>query len=58
MRDLGCMLLAATDGRNPVYFEDPHVTDLTRRIAMSLLFTELNSIEEITEFINRTLIDG
>ena len=47
------MLLAATDGRNPVYFED-HVTDLTRRIAMSLLFTELNS-SEITEFINRTL---
>ena len=58
VRDLGCMLLAATDGRNPVYFEDPPVTDLTRRIAMSLLFTELNSIEEITEFINRTLIDG
>ena len=57
VRDLGCMLLAATDGRNPVHFEDPHVTDLARRIAMSLLFTELSSIEEITEFINRTLID-
>jgi len=58
VRDLGCMLLAATDGRTPVYFEDPHITDLARRIAMSLLFTELNSIEDITEFINRTLIDG
>ena len=34
------------------------MADLARRIAMSLLFTELETIEDITEFINRTLIDG
>ncbi|MBT4503409.1 MAG: phosphotransferase [Gemmatimonadetes bacterium] len=56
--DLGCLLLAATDGRQPVEFLDPHVAELSRRIAQSLLFTELARIEEITEFINRTLIDG
>jgi 5-methylthioribose kinase len=58
VRDLGCLLLSATDGRQPIEFEDPHVADLARRIAMSLLFTELKQIEDITEFINRTLIDG
>jgi 5-methylthioribose kinase len=58
VRDLGCMLLGATDGRQQVdYFEDG-VRDLCRRIAQSLLFTELDKIEDITEFVNRTLIDG
>lgn len=58
VRDLGCLLLAATDGRQPVPLPDAHTADLSRRIAQSLLFTELVRIEEITEFINRTLIDG
>ena len=58
VRDLGCLLLSATDGRQAIEFEDPHVADVARRIAMSLLFTELDQIEDITEFINRTLIDG
>ncbi len=58
VRDLGCILLGATDGRLQVdYFEDG-VRDLCRRIAQSLLFTELDRIEDITEFVNRTLIDG
>jgi len=58
VRDLGCLLLSATDGRQPVTFPDPHIQELSRRIAQSLLFTELERIENITEFINRTLIDG
>jgi 5-methylthioribose kinase len=58
VRDLGCLLLSATDGREPVdYFSEPMV-GLSRRIAQSLIFTELEKIEDITEFINRTLIDG
>ncbi|MEW6753574.1 MAG: aminoglycoside phosphotransferase family protein [Candidatus Latescibacterota bacterium] len=56
--DLGCLLLAATDGRQPATFAEPQMADLARRIAQSLLFTELERIEEITEFANRTLIDG
>ena len=32
--------------------------DLTARLSQNLLFTELEKIEDITEFINRTLIDG
>jgi 5-methylthioribose kinase len=56
--DLGCLLLAATDGRQPVDFPDAHTKDLSRRIAQSLLFTQLERIEDITEFVNRTLIDG
>ena len=56
--DLGCLLLAATDGRQPVRFLDGHAATLSRRIAQSLLFTSLGPIQEITEFINRTLIDG
>jgi len=56
--DLGCLLLASTDGRRPKTFPDEHTMDLCRRIAQSLLFTELERIEDITEFINRTLIDG
>jgi len=58
VRDLGCLLLSATDGRQSVTFPDPHIQELSRRIAQSLLFTELERIENITEFINRTLIDG
>ena len=58
VRDLGCLLLSATDGREPVdYFPEP-MESLSRRIAQSLIFTELEKIEDITEFINRTLIDG
>ena len=58
VRDLGCLLLSATDGRQPItYFSEP-IHDLSRRIAQSLIFTELEKIEDITEFINRTLIDG
>jgi len=30
----------------------------TRRIAQILLFTELDKIDKITEFVNRTLIGG
>jgi len=56
--DLGCLLLAATDGRQPLPFPDENARNLSRRIAQSLLFTELESIEDITEFVNRTLIDG
>ena len=58
VRDLGCLLLSATDGRLPVEGMPPEIIDLSRRIAQSLLFTELERIEDITEFINRTLIDG
>ena len=42
----------------PVYEGDDAFRDLTYRVAQSLLFTELEKIEDITEFINRTLIDG
>ncbi len=58
VRDLGCLLLSATDGREPVDYFDEHMEGLSRRIAQSLIFTELEKIEDITEFINRTLIDG
>ena len=58
VHDLGCLLLSATDGRQPANIEDEHVAGLSRRIAQSLLFTKLEKIEDITEFINRTLIDG
>ena len=58
VRDLGCLLLSATDGRQPFEGMPPEIVDLSRRIAQSLLFTELERIEDITEFINRTLIDG
>ena len=58
VRDLGCLLLSATDGRQPVDYFDEHMQELSRRIAQSLIFTELEKIEDITEFINRTLIDG
>ena len=37
---------------------DDAFRDITYRICQSLLFTELDKIEDITEFINRTLIDG
>ena len=58
VRDLGCLLLSATDGRQPVTFFSEPMLELSRRIAQSLIFTELERIEDITEFINRTLIDG
>jgi 5-methylthioribose kinase len=58
VRDLGCLLLSATDGREPVDFFSESMEGLSRRIAQSLIFTELERIEDITEFINRTLIDG
>ena len=56
MRNFGCLLLASA--LNPPPDMDPPTSDLTRRIAQSLLVTELEKIEDITEFINRTLIDG
>ena len=58
VRDFGCLLLAQVAGRMPVYEADEEFRDLTYRVAQSLLFTELEKIEDITEFINRTLIDG
>lgn len=58
VRDFGCLLLALIVGRAPVYEADDEFRDLTFRVAQSLLFTELEKIEDITEFINRTLIDG
>ena len=58
IHDFGCLLLSATDGRIPVDYLDDEMRDLARRISQSLLFTELEHIEDITEFINRTLIDG
>jgi 5-methylthioribose kinase len=58
VHDLGCLLLSATDGRQAIDFPDLCVAGLARRIAQSLLFTQMYRIEEITEFINRTLIDG
>ncbi len=56
--DLGCQLLAVTDGRQPQMLPDEHTAELSRRMAQSLLFTRLEHIEDITEFITRTLIDG
>ena len=56
VRNFGCLLLASA--LNPPPDMDPPTCDLTRRIAQSLLVTELEKIEDITEFINRTLIDG
>ena len=58
VQDLGCLLLCATDGRQPVTYLDESTQDLSRRIAQSLIFTDMEKIEDITEFINRTLIDG
>ena len=58
VRDFGCLLLAQVAGRLPVYEGDEAFRDLAYRVAQSLLFTELDKIEDITEFINRTLIDG
>lgn len=58
VRDFSCLLLSAIDGRLPAVGLDEHMRGLARRIAQNLLFTELDKIEEITEFVNRTLIDG
>lgn len=58
VHDLGCLLLSATDGRQPVALGDERVIGLSRRIAQSLILTGLERIEDVTEFVNRTLIDG
>jgi aminoglycoside phosphotransferase (APT) family kinase protein len=58
VRDFGCLLLSAAAGRMPRLELEEERKDLTVRIGQSLLFTELDKIEDITEFINRTLIDG
>lgn len=58
VRDFGCLLLAQVAGRLPVVAGDDAFRDLAYRIGQSLLFTELDKVEDITEFINRTLIDG
>ena len=58
VHDLGCLLLSATDGRQPVALDDERIIGLSRRIAQSLILTGLGRIEDVTEFVNRTLIDG
>lgn len=58
VRDLGCLLLSATDGRQPVALADERIVGLSRRIAQSLILTGMGRIEDVTEFVNRTLIDG
>ena len=58
VRDLGCLLLSATDGRQPAALDDERIIGLSRRIAQSLILTGLGKIEDVTEFVNRTLIDG
>jgi 5-methylthioribose kinase len=57
VRCLGCMILSVANMQNQNGFDD-ETKDLLGRIGQSLLFTELEKIEDITEFINRTLIDG
>ena len=58
VRDFGCLLLAQVCGRRPVYEGDEAFRDLAFRISRNLLSTEAEKIEDITESINRTLIDG
>ena len=58
LSDFGILLLALVAGRAPVVEADDDFRDITYRICQSLMFTELEKIEDITEFINRTLIDG
>ena len=58
VHELGCLLLSATDGRQPAGLDDERIIWLSRRIAQSLILTGLGRIEEVTEFVNRTLIDG
>ncbi|MCY3735154.1 MAG: aminoglycoside phosphotransferase family protein [Gemmatimonadaceae bacterium] len=58
VRDFGCLLLAQVCGRRPVYEGDEAFRDLAFRISQNLLSTEAEKIEDITESINRTLIDG
>lgn len=58
LSDFGCLLLASVAGRAPIVEVDEAFRDITYRICQSLMFTELEKIEDITEFINRTLIDG
>ena len=58
VRNFGCMLLSVADPQNPNIDLKDEMRELVGRIGQSLLFTELEKIEDITEFINRTLIDG
>ena len=58
VRDFGCLLLSTTCAKLPPVEMDDQMKDLTARLSQNLLFTELEKIEDITEFINRTLIDG
>ena len=58
VRDFGCLLLAQVCGRRPLYEGDEAFRDLAFRISRNLLSTEAEKIEDITESINRTLIDG
>ena len=58
VRHFGCLLLAQVCGRRPVFEGDEAFRDLAFRISRNLLSTELEKIEDITESINRTLIDG
>ena len=58
VRDFGCLLLNCADPESAPPEMDDHTRELTGRIAQSLMFTELEKIEDITEFVNRTLIDG
>ncbi len=58
VHELGCLLLSATDGRQPAALDDERIIGLSRRIAQSLILTGLGRIEDVTEFVNRTLIDG
>ena len=58
VRHFGCLLLAQVCGRLPVFEGDEAFRDLAFRISRNLLATEQEKIEDITESINRTLIDG
>ena len=58
VRDFGCLLLAQVCGRMPVHEGDEAFRDLAFRITQNLLATEAEKIDDITESINRTLIDG
>jgi aminoglycoside phosphotransferase (APT) family kinase protein len=58
VRHFGCLLLAQVCGRLPAHEGDEAFRDLAFRISRNLLSTEQEKTEDITESINRTLIDG
>ena len=58
VRHFGCLLLAQVCGRAPVFEGGEAFRDLAFRICRNLLSTELEKIDDLTESINRTLIDG